>query len=128
MKPGDPLPPRRLTVEAAAMPVLARILHDTNPIHLDPAAARAAGLGNRVVNQGPANLAFVLDMLASALPDHRIGEYQARFLGNVFGGDAVEAGGELVAVHDGRIICSAWLRRAADDVVLTVEATMVAKT
>ena len=92
---------------------LAETLRDPNPIHLDPAAAAKLGLGDRVINQGPANLAYIINMLHSAFPGAKLLQLDARFLANVFGGDAVEAGGRvsaIAAVDNGtRISCDTWL-------------------
>ena len=57
MQVGDELAPFSVeSVSAEAMAVLAEVLRDPNPIHLDPAAAAAAGLGNSRINKGPANI------------------------------------------------------------------------
>lgn len=44
MKPGDPIPPLRHLPDGDATWRYAEASGDHNPIHLDPAAARAAGL------------------------------------------------------------------------------------
>jgi acyl dehydratase len=111
---GDPLKPWRIeSVSAERMKTLAAVLRDPNPIHLDPAAVATLGLGHRVINQGPANLAYVINMLSAALPGARLLELDARFLANVFGGDRVEAGGRVIAVEaeatGTRVTCEVWL-------------------
>ena len=103
------LPPRTLTVRQDAMDVFAEILDDPNPIHLDPAAAAAAGLGERTINQGPANFGYVLDMLLAAHPGARVRDLKVRLLANVHAGDRVTAGGEVLAERDGRLECAVWL-------------------
>ena len=50
-------------VSAEKMKLMAALLHDPNPIHLDPEAVRGLGMGDRVVNQGPANQAYLVNML-----------------------------------------------------------------
>ena len=62
------------------------ILRDDNAIHLSRAAAEAAGFGPRRVNPGPANLAWLL-----SLAGDDIASVDARFAGNVFEGNALEA-------------------------------------
>ena len=106
---GDALPSRRMTVRAAQIAVVAEVLRDPNPIHLDPAAAAAAGLGDRCINQGPANLAYVINMITSAFPDHRIVDLSSRYLANVREGDEVEASGVVVNRDESAITCDAWL-------------------
>lgn len=109
MKPGDSLPVWRHRVQAAAMVPIAEILRDPNPIHLDPAAVAAVGLGDRVINQGPANLAYVINMLATAFPEHRLESLESRFLANVRADDRVEAGGTIAEISGDRITCDLWL-------------------
>jgi 3-hydroxybutyryl-CoA dehydratase len=97
------------SVSAERMKLLAVVLDDPNPIHLDPEATKALGMGDRVVNQGPANFAWVLDMLHEALPGAEIRDFKVRLLANVFAGDRVIAAGRVEAVEDGRATCSVWL-------------------
>jgi acyl dehydratase len=97
------------SVSAAHMRTLAQVLADPNPIHLDPAAVTALGMGDRVVNQGPANLGYVLDMLAQALPGATVERVAVRFLGNVFAEDALVAGGRVAQSDGERLECEVWL-------------------
>ena len=97
------------SVSAERMKTLAVVLADPNPIHLDPEAVRALGMGDRVVNQGPANFAWVLDMLREALPGAQVLDVKVRFLANVFAGDRVIAAGRVESVEAGRATCSVWL-------------------
>jgi 3-hydroxybutyryl-CoA dehydratase len=88
------------SVSAERMRTLAVVLDDPNPIHLE---------GPRPVNQGPANIAWVLDMLREALPGARVVDLKVRLLANVLAGDRVIAAGRVDAVQDGRATCSVWL-------------------
>jgi 3-hydroxybutyryl-CoA dehydratase len=107
---GDELGPLVIeSVSAEHMKALAVVLADPNPIHLDPEAVRALGMGDRVVNQGPANFAWVLDMLREAVPGAEIRDLKVRLLANVFAEDRVVAAGRVEAVEDGRATCSVWL-------------------
>jgi len=116
------------SVSAEHMRTLATILDDPNPIHLDPAAVREMGLGDRVINQGPANLAYVMSMLTECVPGASIARLQARFNANVFGGDRVDAGAEVLAVHEsesGRSLdCAIWLDVAGRGRALEGAATL----
>lgn len=114
MKTGDALGPWRLDpVAPEPMAVIAEVLADPNPIHLDAEAVKAAGLGERQINQGPSNLAYVLNMLAEAAPGAEIAELDIRFTANVFAGDAVEATGEVGEIDgDGRATCAVRLVKA----------------
>ncbi len=125
MQDGSPLPLLTHVVRAVDMVPLANILRDPNPIHLDPSAVKAAGLGERVINQGPANLAYITNMLARAFPGHRIEQMESRFLANVRDGDTVEAGGTLIVVEDDRITCEVWLNIAGAGPAVRGQATLV---
>jgi 3-hydroxybutyryl-CoA dehydratase len=124
MRPGDALPSRVLTITAAPMRVMAEVLRDPNPIHLDPKAVAAVGLGDRVINQGPANVAYVIDMLLTAFPGHRLQAIESRFLANVRDGDRVEAGGVISAVGPGQVSCDAWLKIEGGGTAVAVTATL----
>lgn len=112
-RPGDELGPWFGTIGADAVAELAVILDDPNPIHLDPAAARAAGLGERAIVQGPASMAFVINMLREAVADCRLGKLGVRLLGSICVDDAVRAAGrvESVTVDGGErlLSCDVWL-------------------
>jgi 3-hydroxybutyryl-CoA dehydratase len=100
---------RSVTVRQSAMDVFAEILEDPNPIHLDPGAAAAAGLGERTINQGPANLGYVIDMLRESFPGGEIRDLNVRLLAKVCAEDRVTAAGRVEAVQDGRLRCAVWL-------------------
>jgi acyl dehydratase len=112
---GDELVRFRVAaVDPQVMQAWAQFLQDPNPIHLDPAVVRAKGLGDRVINQGPCNLAFVISMLQAALPAASLESLDIRYVDNVYGGDAVEAGGKITAVNPvpggSNCVCDVWLR------------------
>jgi 3-hydroxybutyryl-CoA dehydratase len=100
---------RSVTVRQSAMDAFAEILEDPNPIHLDPAAAAAAGLGERTINQGPANCGYVIDMLRESFPGAELRDLNVRLLANVCAGDQVTAAGRVEAVEEGRLRCAVWL-------------------
>jgi acyl dehydratase len=89
------------------MKTLAPILADPNPIHWDLDAVRALGMGERPVNQGPNNMAYVMNMLADwSGGHHTLRRLRVRFAGNVLGGDHVVARGVVTGVQedDGRTL------------------------
>jgi 3-hydroxybutyryl-CoA dehydratase len=113
VSPGQLLKPLRIaSVSAADMQEWAQVLRDPNPIHLDAKVVAARGLGDRVINQGPANLAYIIAMLQAALPQARVQSFDVRYLDNVFAGDAVEAGAKIVSVAtaDTSVSCEVWLK------------------
>lgn len=100
-------------VDPEKMKVFAEVLADPNPIHLDPQAVVAAGLGDRVINQGPASFGYVLNMLREAAPDAVIRDLDVRLTANVFAGDRVIAAGRVESIDEveggQRLSCSVWL-------------------
>jgi acyl dehydratase len=132
MNAGDTLKPFRIaSVSPEGMKAWAKFLHDPNPIHLDPGVVKAKGLGDRVINQGPANLSYLINMLQGAVPNSFIESLEVRYVDNVFGGEAVEAGGTVKEISaDGskrRISCDVWLRVEARGAVLTGTAILATR-
>ena len=104
---GDALPPFVIeSVSPDAMKDWAVFLADPNPIHLDVEVVKAKGLGDKVINQGPINVAYMMNMLMAAFPGGRIESMDSRFLDNVYAGDKVVASGTVTAVEGDRIDCA----------------------
>ncbi|WP_249010641.1 MaoC family dehydratase [Conexibacter sp. DBS9H8] len=95
------------------MRTLAEVFEDPNPIHLDRAAVGALGMGDALINQGPANIAYIYNMLRYTLPDATVEQLSVRLLANVREGDRVIAGGEVLTERreGGRswLSCRVWL-------------------
>lgn len=113
---GTELPARVVEhVDVAKMKTMAALLRDPNPIHWNPEATRALGMGDRTVNQGPINLAYVMNMLVAWVGNDpsRLRGITLRFMANVFDGDRAEAGGRVTAVREvnGERLadCEIWL-------------------
>jgi acyl dehydratase len=126
---GTDLPPYSIAaVDPESMKLWAAFLRDPNPIHLDPRAVQAKGLGDKVINQGPANLAYIITMLQRTLPGSILVSLEVRYAGSVFGGDAVEAGGKITEVAREasglRIGCEVWLRANDRDPAITGQAVL----
>jgi acyl dehydratase len=104
---GDALPPFVIdSVSPDAMRQWAVFLADPNPIHLDVEVVKAKGLGDRVINQGPINVAYMMNMLMAAFPGATIEAMDSRFLDNVYGGDRAVASGTITAIDGNRISCA----------------------
>lgn len=127
---GDELPDYVIErVDAEKMKTMALLLRDPNPIHWDVDSVRSLGMGDRPVNQGPNNMAYLVNMLAGyAGGFDRVTGLSVRFLSNVFADDRLVAGGRVAAVDvsTGRVDCDVWLRRNddADDVVMAGTASV----
>jgi 3-hydroxybutyryl-CoA dehydratase len=100
-------------VDPEKMKVFAEVLADPNPIHLDPQAVIDAGLGDRVINQGPASFGYVLNMLHEAAPHAAIRDLNVRLTANVFGGDRIAVAGTIESVEEiegeRRASCRVWV-------------------
>lgn len=102
-------------VPTAGMKLVAALMNDPNPIHLDPGAVRALGLGDRLVNQGPITISYLQTMLAQAVGGaDRIVSFKARFVANVFAGDRVDCTGAVGAVDRGAGLASILCQAAVD--------------
>lgn len=123
---GQVLPSFVVTrVDPEAMKQWAVFLEDPNPIHLDVAAVRAKGLGDRVINQGPINVAYMMNALLLAFPGSRIKSMNTRFLDNVYGEEKVIATPRIEAVAAGQITCSISLESDEHGLVCSADAVMI---
>jgi acyl dehydratase len=114
---GDELPPYVIdAVDPNKMKIMAAILRDPNPIHFDVSSVQALGLGDRVVNQGPATLSYIADLIAQwAGGTAAIRSLDVRLQGNVFAGDRVECRGRVSAVDASSGIVELQVRALVDD-------------
>lgn len=93
---GEALKPFRFgPVDPRNMVFWSEVLRDPNPIHLDVKAVQAMGLGTRRINQGPINLAYLINGVLQSFPDGRIEQISNRFVGNVVEGDMIEVTGTV---------------------------------
>lgn len=114
---GTVLPEFRVDhVSADKMKLYAALARDPSPIHWDPEEVARRGLGRRVINQGPTNLGYVLNVVIAWAGPAALRQVVARFTDSVFGGDAVVAGGVVTGLRedgpDRLADCDLWLDRA----------------
>lgn len=103
LEPGTELPPLRIaSVSPERMKTMAALLQDSNRIHIKPEVVQALGMGDRVVNQGPANMGYLMRMLLQAAPGARLERMNVRFNANVFAGDSVVASGTVTSEGEPR--------------------------
>lgn len=124
LREGDVVPPMAFRVEAGPMKVFSVIMADPNPIHFDPEFVARIGRGDRPVNQGTLNMAYLLNAVIAWLGGDdaaaRVKAFTCRFAGSVYAGDEVVAGGEVTAVEpDGTATLSLWLDRDGGERVLS---------
>ena len=87
------------SVDAGRIKTMAAILQDPTPIHLDPAATRARGLGNALATQGALNMTWFTEAAARFAGGwERLLDFNVRFLDNVYAGERVECTGTVTAV------------------------------
>ena len=99
-KAGDELTPFVIeSVSPDAMRDWSVFLADPNPIHLDVEVVKAKGLGDKRINQGPINVAYMMNMLMAAVPGSRIESMNSRFLDNVYEGNHLTATKAIVMSH-----------------------------
>jgi acyl dehydratase len=97
------------------MKVMALLLRDPNPIHFDHAALHDLGLGERVINQGPIGIGYIMNMLAAWSGDaRRLLTLRCRFMAQVFEGDGLTVGGEVAQIDprgegDLDVACRVWI-------------------
>jgi acyl dehydratase len=119
---GAELPPWSMAgVDPARMKTMAAILRDPYPVHWDRAANERIGLGGRVINQGPLNLGYLVNMLHAWTGPGTVRRLTVSFGRPVLDGDFVTARGRVIEVDevDGeqRATCEIWLDRDGEKVV-----------
>ena len=85
-------------VPQESMNTWAVILDDPNPIHLDASAVKQVGLGDKTINQGPANIAYVLNMIEENFPNSQILKMNNKMTDSVLEGDLVTVSGQIIEV------------------------------
>ncbi len=119
---GDIIPSWSMdSVDPAPMKTMAAILRDPYPVHWDRAANELIGLGGRVINQGPLNLSYIVNMLLEWAGPACVRRLTVSFARPVLDGDRVVACGRVTAVDmiggEGRATCEVWLERDGEHVV-----------
>ncbi|MCI0385835.1 MaoC/PaaZ C-terminal domain-containing protein [Streptomyces sp. CNQ085] len=109
-RPGTELPVLVLAeVTPEAVLQFARASGDTNPIHLDPAAARAAGMPD-VIAHGMLTMAWLGRLVTSWAPSERLRSLRAAFVAPVPVGDSLTCGGTVAEVREASGEWHAYLR------------------
>jgi acyl dehydratase len=128
---GEELPVYDLpAVSPEKMKTMTALLSDPSPIHFDVATVRALGMGDRVINQGPLNMGYVMNAVAqwAGGPD-RLRRLKVRFLGNVLAGDHVRVRAVVTALREEENLplaeCDVVLEVVGGDPVVSGTATVV---
>jgi acyl dehydratase len=116
------LPPLEIeSISAEGAKLVVALTRDPSPLHWDDDMVRALGLGERSINPGSNNVAYVLQMVRSWAGDYgRITALHVRFLRRVHVADHVVAGARASGEE-----VRAWLDRVeADGAEPVLEATI----
>lgn len=120
-------------VDAEKMKTMAILIQDPNPIHWDVEAVRRLGLGDKPINQGPNNMAYVVNALVSWVGGiEKFRNLKVRFLGNVYAGDRLTVVGSVADIDevkgDTLATCDVQLVRGNigdEDVVMAGQASVI---
>ncbi|MDG2300795.1 MAG: MaoC/PaaZ C-terminal domain-containing protein [Acidimicrobiales bacterium] len=103
------------SVDPQRMKTMAALLRDPYPIHWDAEGNEQMGIKGKVVNQGPLNLSYVVNMLMNWQGQDCIRRLTVRFTGWVLGGDTLTAHGTVISVDNANdellAKCEVWLER-----------------
>jgi acyl dehydratase len=95
LEAGDALPPLAVApVTRLQLALFASAAADPNPIHVDDAAAQAAGLPGAIVH-GMLTMAFLGRLLTGAVPLRALRALDGRFVAMAFPGDTITCTGTI---------------------------------
>lgn len=122
---GSSLKSWNFLVNQESMNVWAEILDDPNPIHLDINSARLLGLGEGTINQGPANIAYIMNMIEKNFPGSQIIKMNNKMTSAILEGDQVTVSGQIIKIQEkdnkSIISCSINLKTDENNVAVTSE-------
>ena len=94
---------------------MAALLRDPYPIHWDAEGNEKMGIKGNVVNQGPLNLSYLVNMLMNWQGQVCIRRLTVRFTGWVLDGDSLSAHGKVLSLNNTNdellAKCEIWLER-----------------
>ena len=86
------------TVKQSDLVTWSKILNDPNPIHLDKNKVIELGFGHDCINQGPANIAYVINCISKNFKDYELLSINNKLKGNVFSGDEIKVNGIIIDI------------------------------
>ena len=119
IKEDDEIPSLNIpSVDPQKMKTMAALLRDPYPIHWDVEGNEKMGIKGKVVNQGPLNLSYVVNMLMNWQGQDCIRRLTVRFTGWVLGEDTLSAHGKVISIDNTNnellAECEIWLERAGE--------------
>ena len=119
IKEDDEIPSLNIpSVDPQKMKTMAALLRDPYPIHWDAEGNEKMGIKGKVVNQGPLNLSYLVNMLMNWQGQDCIRRLTVRFTGWVLGEDTLSAHGKVISIDNTNnellAECEIWLERAGE--------------
>jgi acyl dehydratase len=113
---GSSLKDWEFLVSQESMDTWAKILDDPNPIHLDVNSVKSLGLGDKTINQGPANIAYIMNMLEQNFPNSQIIKMNNKMTNSILEGELVNVSGQILNIKDkeSQLIISCTLNLTAE--------------
>ena len=116
IKADDEIPSLNIpSVDPQRMKTMAALLRDPYPIHWDAEGNEKMGIKGNVVNQGPLNLSYLVNMLMNWQGQDCIRRLTVRFTGWVLDGDSLSAHGKVISLNNTNdellAKCEIWLER-----------------
>jgi acyl dehydratase len=126
---GERIPDLTKRVTQEQIDAYADVSGDHNPIHINPAAARAVGLDGTIAH-GMLSMAFVAQLLTDWLatrptPGGWVARLRVRFQGMTQPGDTLTCRGALGARDGGRQIVEVWIDNLRGERLTTGDADVV---
>ena len=113
---GSSLKNWEFLVPKESMDTWAKILDDPNPIHLDVNSVKSLGLGDKTINQGPANIAYIMNMLEQNFPNSQIIKMNNKMTNSILEGELVNVSGQILNIKEkkSQLIISCTLKLTAE--------------
>jgi acyl dehydratase len=130
-KKGDRLENWSFTVTQENMNLWAEILEDPNPIHLDVNSVKLLGLGEKTINQGHANIAYIINAINHNFPDSEIIKLNNKMTDSILEGDKITVSGQInnIIEESNKLIinCQLQLNVGQEKVSVVSEADILIK-
>ena len=121
-KKGDILENWNFFVIQENMNLWAEILDDPNPIHLDKELVKSIGLGDKTINQGQANIAYIINAIESNFPNSEILRLDNKMTNFIVEGDEVKVSGCIknILKQNNSLMITCYLELSTDPEKLSV--------
>ena len=113
------------------MNLWAEILDDPNPIHLDENSVKLLGLGEKTINQGHANIAYIINAINYNFPESEIIKLNNKMTDSIVEGDKITVSGHIENIVEKNkkiiITCQLQLNVGKEKVSVVSEADILIK-